>query len=188
MRFTYNRFGTYPIILRVTDDLGRSDVVNFEVEVNQGNRPPVARIAQAEYIVLEGDAVTLDGRTSSDNDADCGDSIANYRWTYTDSNGQVTVLAEGADAANPVIPWETVRTEPGPTDRNTNEPSNTVTLTVTDTFGEVATATTRVNWFTARPEAVVAQTPNPAMIGQGTGRSQVSLDGRGSTSRSGHHH
>ncbi|MEE2787442.1 MAG: PKD domain-containing protein [Myxococcota bacterium] len=181
--WTYDAFGSYPIVLRVTDDLGRSDVYNFNVDVNQGNRPPVARIADAEYVVLQGDSVTLDGRTSSDNDADCGDTINNYRWTYVRANGQEVELANGPDAANPTIAWNVIQaTLQGPTDRDTGEPSNTVRLTVTDTFGATATATTRVQWFAATPIARVSQTPDPAMIGQNTGRSQVSLDGRGSTS------
>jgi hypothetical protein len=82
--YTYNRFGNYNVLLRVTDDLGRRHEVTLQVQVNQGNAPPVARTSVANYVVLEGDALPLDGRPSSDANANCGDAIVTYEW---DLNG-----------------------------------------------------------------------------------------------------
>jgi PKD repeat protein len=179
-RFTYaySQFGTYTVTLRVTDDLGRTHSSQEVIEVNQGNRAPVARIAEARYVVLEGDDLTLDGRASSDDDTDCGDEIAEYAW---DMNGNGSFDDAGIDVqgANPTVPWAIIEANmDGPADRDTGLPSNTVTLRVTDSFGAQHTATTEVARYTARPTAIVVQTPNPAAIGQRTGVATVSLDGR----------
>ncbi len=183
-RFTYayGRFGDYQVTLRVTDDLGRTHSTQIDVAVNQGNRAPVARVADANYVVLEGDDLVLDGRGSSDDDVPCGDSIVEYAW---DINGDGDFNDAGIDVtgANPTVAWAVIEANmDGPANRDTGLPNNTVTLRVTDSFGAIHTATTTVARYTARPTALVVQTPNPAAIGQRTGVANVTLDGRESFS------
>lgn len=179
--YTYQRYGTYQVRLRVTDDLGRSNETTFQVVVDQGNQPPVARTTAAEYSVLEGDALVLDGRPSTDPNTACGDSIAQYAWDL-DGDGNFNGPND-VQGARVVIPWETVQQVlAGPADRNTGNPSNTVTLRVTDSFGRTSTVQVTVRWYLARPEAIVVQSPNPAPINLVTGFSNPSLDGRESRS------
>ncbi|MCB1222233.1 PKD domain-containing protein, partial [bacterium] len=179
--YSYNRFGTYTVTLRVTDDLGRTDTDTFDMVVDQGNQPPVARIAQNAYVVLEGDDLVLDGRGSSDANQNCGDRIVSYQWDI-DGDGQFGGPAD-ATGANPTIAWATLDAAMDwPADRNTGLPTNTVTLQVTDTFGRTSTQTTQVTIFRAIPEAVVVQTPNPSPINLQTGFSRTQLDGRESRS------
>ncbi len=83
-RYRYRRFGSYDVTLRVTDDLGRTATTTFRVEVNLGNRPPLARTSRARYTVLEGDDLTLDGSRSIDRDAGCGDRIVEHAWDLDD--------------------------------------------------------------------------------------------------------
>ncbi|MCB9538635.1 MAG: PKD domain-containing protein [Myxococcales bacterium] len=148
--YSYNRFGTYTVTLRVTDDLGRTDEDTFDVVVDQGNQPPVARIAQNAYVVLEGDDLVLDGRGSSDANQNCGDRIVSYQWDI-DGDGQFGGPAD-ATGANPTIAWATLDAAMDwPADRNTGLPTNTVTLQVTDTFGRTSTQTTQVTIFRAIP-------------------------------------
>ena len=180
-RFTYQRYGTYPITLRVTDDLGRTDEVEFEVEVNQGNQPPVARVSSNNYVVLEGDDVTLDARQSSDANVQCGDEIESYEWDLN-GNGEYDddVDVEGRrvtvewDTLDDVMEW--------PADRDSGEPFNTVNLRVTDSFGAATVIQTRVTIFSARPVAQVTQRPDPSPINLQNGFSRTTLDGRESRS------
>ncbi|MCB9538637.1 MAG: PKD domain-containing protein [Myxococcales bacterium] len=180
-RYTYNRFGTYTVTLRVTDDLGRTDTDTFDMVVDQGNQPPVARIAQNAYVVLEGDNLVLDGRGSSDANTNCGDSIVSYQWDI-DGDGQFGGPAD-ATGANPTINWNALQTAMDwPADRNTGLPTNTVTLRVTDTFGRSSTVTAQVTIFRAVPIAEIVQRPNPSPINLQTGFSNTQLDGRESVS------
>ena len=180
-RFTYQAFGTYTATLRVTDDLGRTDEAEIEVRVTQGNQPPVARVSSANYVVLEGDDLVLDGRTSSDANVQCGDSIQTFEWDI-DGNGEFDDQVDLA-GARVTIEWDDLRQiMEGPADRDTGEPNNTVRLRVTDEFGASSVVVTRVTIFSALPVARVVQNPNPSPISLRNGFSNTTLDGRESRS------
>ena len=174
--YTYDAFGEYTVTLRVTDDLGRTDTTEIEVNVDQGNRQPVARIAEASYVVLEGDDLVLDGRASSDDDAECGDEIVEYAWDI-DGNGRFNDNGIDVRGANPTVDWQVLADNmEWPADRNTGLPTNTITLRVTDRFGAQATVDATVSLFEARPLAEISQRPNPSPISR-NGLSQTTLDG-----------
>lgn len=180
-RYAYDQYGTYQVTLQVVDDLGRPDETTFEVVVDQGNNPPVARVAENDIVVLEGDSLQLDGRGSSDPNENCGDSIVSYRWDINadgDFNDDVDVAGD-----RPIVPWDDLLAAGlRPADRDTGEPVYTLRLQVTDEFGAVGVAEVRVQLLIARPEAVVVQSPDPALIRRGDGRVTLSLDGRESRS------
>lgn len=180
-RYAYDQYGTYEVTLRVTDDLGRTDEAEFEVVVDQGNNPPVARVAVNEIVVLEGDPLRLDGRASADPNTNCGDSIVRYRWDIN-ADGD---WDDGVDVSGPqpVVPWDALiaaglRTA----DPNTGRPVYNVRLQVTDEFGATGVADVQVQLLEARPEAIVVQSPDPASVNRENGRYRVTLDGRESRS------
>ena len=178
--YTYQRFGTYPVRLRVTDDLGRTADTNLNVVVSMGNSGPVAMIAHGLYTVLEGEDLVLDGRPSSDADVACGDAIAGWAW---DVNGDGDMVDVGIDGSgnNPRIPWAVVAANLSwPANPQTGLPENIVSLRVTDTFGASNTTTTRVRVLRSTPEARIEQLPDPAPVQQDTGLAQIDLDARGS--------
>ncbi|MFZ4580909.1 MAG: PKD domain-containing protein, partial [Myxococcota bacterium] len=180
--YTYNRFGNYTVTLRVTDDLGRRNETTLQVQVNQGNGPPVARTSAANYVVLEGDALPLDGRPSSDANANCGDAIASYEWDLN-NNGRFNDAGVDVSGANPAVPWATVNALfRWPADRVTGLPTNTIALRVTDSFGLTATVNATVTIYRAIPTAVIVQSPRPAPISLRDGTSVATLDGRESSS------
>ncbi len=180
-RYAYDQYGTYDVTLRVTDDLGRTNTTQFQVEVNQGNNPAVARVAQNEITVLEGDPLRLDGRTSSDPNENCGDSIVSYRWDIN-ADGDFDDAVDVA-GAQPVVPWDAlIAAGLRPADRETGLPVYIIRLQVTDEFGATSTAEVRVTLLEARPEAIVVQSPDPALVRRRNGLVQLSLDGRESRS------
>lgn len=184
-RYAYDQFGTYDVVLRVTDDLGRTATDTFQVEVNQGNLPPRAQIARAEVTVLEGDPLTLDGRGSLDPNANCGDSIVNYEWDINaDGDFNDPVDLSGPAVRNPTIQWDTLVGAAGLaiTDRDTGVPVHTMRLRVTDEFGATHVTEVRVRLLLARPEAVVVQNPDPASVNRRNGIVSTTLDGRESRS------
>lgn len=179
--YRYQRFGTYNVTLRVTDDLGRTATTTFQVVVNGGNQPPVARTSLANYTVLENDNLTLDGRGSTDANVACGDSIAAYEW---DINGDGDYSDAGIDTtgAQPVIPWAVLSNLRKFADPVTGLPNNTITLRVRDTFGATSTVNATVTIYAAAPIAAVVQTPNPTPINLVNGFSSTQLDGQESRS------
>ncbi len=179
--YAFDQYGTYNVRLKVTDDLDRSATSDMQVVVDQGNQAPVARTSQANYVVLEGDALTLDGRLSLDPNANCGDSIVSYEWDIN-GNGQFGQAGIDAVGAQPNIPWAVLSTLRWPADRDTGLPANTVTLRVTDEFGATSTVNFTITIFRANPVAVVVQNPNPAPINLASGLSNPTLDGRESSS------
>ncbi len=183
-RYNYRQFGSYDVTLRVTDDLGRTASDTFRVEVNQGNRPPVARTSRERYVVLEGDDLTLDGRLSSDPDADCGDRIEAFDW---DVNGDAAFGGEhDVQGAQPTIAWDdlvaALNWQGGQQQIGQGGEEDLVTLRVTDSFGATHTHQVRVVIFPARPRARITQSPTPAPINLVTGFSNPTLDGRESLS------
>lgn len=180
-RYAYTQYGTYTVLLRVTDDLGRRDEVEFDVVVDQGNQPPAARVARNQISVLEGDPLVLDGRGSTEPNTNCGDSIVQYRWDINadgDFDDAVDVVGP-----NPTIEWDALLAAGlQVADRETGEPTYTIRLRVTDEFGATSTADVRVQLLEARPEAIVVQSPDPASVSRGNGLVRLSLDGRESRS------
>jgi hypothetical protein len=188
--YTYTAYGEYPIILRVTDNLGRfHEIDHFKVDVNQGNSNPVARILQREYTILEGETLTLNGAASYDNNVICGDSIVSYEWdlngdgVFNAADGDIVVGDLRAEGSTIILDWpQLANILQWPANRRTFEPANQVTLRVTDTFGAQSTASTTIYIFKAEPEAFFDQIPTPAPINETTGRVQVTLDARESYS------
>jgi len=124
----YTLFGSYTVTLTVTDNNvpAKTATTSLVVNVNQGNRPPVAN-AGGPYIADRDSAFTLNGTGSSDPDAAAGDSIANYAWLVNNSialTGATPTLTAAQINAFPL-------TTPIP-----------VQLTVTDSFGLTNTAST----------------------------------------------
>ncbi len=179
--YTFRRFGQFMVTLQVVDDLNRSHSSQFQVSVDQGNQPPVARVSQADYTVLEGASLTLDARSSSDANVDCGDGIARYEWDLN-GNGRFDDASD-VQGVNPTLDWNTVsQVLQWPADRATGLPTNAVTLRVVDSFGGAATVNFTVTIYLALPIARVVQSPNPAPINLVTGSSNPLLDGRESAS------
>jgi len=120
----YARFGTYATTLTVTDDLGITATSGLAVVVDQGNLPPVPRPG-GPYAVTAGDPIAFDGSASTDPDAGCGDAIQSHAWTV--GGVALTGPAPGLTGA------QVDALGPG---------THPVSLTVTDSFGASATATT----------------------------------------------
>ena len=65
--YAYSQYGTYTIRLRVTDQEGNShEIDDLEVNVNQGNSAPIARVAQSDMVTLEEENLVLDASPSFD--------------------------------------------------------------------------------------------------------------------------
>jgi hypothetical protein len=129
----FGSFGSHPVALRVTDDNDppRSDVVVREVPVSGGNRPPEAR-AGGPYLAVAGRETVLDGSGSADPDVPCGDRLVSFRWDL-DGDG----LFDDADGAVVTLAWEDLAALL-PDHLPEDDPSLTVALQVTDSFGLVA--------------------------------------------------
>jgi hypothetical protein len=179
--YRYRAYGTYNVTLRVTDDLGRRSTTALQVRVDQGNLAPIARTSRANYTVLEGDNLTLDGSGSSDANLACGDSIVAYEW---DVNGDGDFNDAGIDTTGPrpVVPWAVLNTLRKWADPVTGLPNNTITLRVRDEFGAEGRVNATVTIYQAAPIPVVVQSPNPAPINLVTGFSNPTLNGQESRS------
>ncbi len=180
-RYSYDRFGDFEVLVRVTDDLGRAGEHRFQVSVSEGNRPPEARSARPRYEVLEGDSLVLDGGASGDPDAIYGDSIVRYEW---DVNGDGD-FGDGVDAIGEQaeVSWEVLRQiMRWPADPASGEPVNVVHLRVTDEFGAQDTVEVEVVIYATTPEVVIVQVLEPAPINLVTGFSNPSFDARESRS------
>ena len=142
---SYSHFGSYTVTLTITDDNdpAKTDTATTIVDVNQGNRAPVANAGGA-YIANLGEAITLDGTASSDPDAAAGDSIVSYEWT-------IGVLSK--TGATPVLTADEINAF--------GLGQRTVSLKVTDTFGATNTAETTLSIYDNRPFASFTLDPNP---------------------------
>ncbi|MCB9547572.1 MAG: PKD domain-containing protein [Myxococcales bacterium] len=177
----YGAFGVYDATLTVIDDQGRRGAAQVQVNVNQGNNAPVARVSAANYVVLEGDPLRLDGRLSSDPDAACGDSIQRYEW---DVNGN-GAFGDAIDqqGAQPVVAWDALAAAVGwPGAARNGQLVVNATLRVVDEFGVPGTVRFTITLQAGRPVAVLEQRPDPAPINLRTGVSNPTLDGRASFS------
>lgn len=188
--YTYERFGSYPVSLTVTDSHQETHTFNdIVIEVNQGNAAPVARIARRDYLVLEGEALNLNASASYDGDVACGDQIVSYEWDlngdglFNAADGDIVAGDPRASASTLTLSWAELSTIlQWPADRRTFEPSNVITLRVSDSFGAQSSAQTSVVIFRADPEAYFDQIPQPAPIDEVRGQVQVTLDARESFS------
>ncbi|MCB9643679.1 MAG: IPT/TIG domain-containing protein [Myxococcales bacterium] len=70
--------GSYKLSLKVADDTLESDVVEVTLEAFKDNVPPEAKVTPAEATVKAGEAVALDGSTSTDADND----TLTYAWSF----------------------------------------------------------------------------------------------------------
>jgi N-acetylneuraminic acid mutarotase len=126
----YNQFGTYTATMVVTDNgvpALSSPPASVVIDVTAGNQPPFANPG-GPYSVTSGNAVTLNGTNSSDQNASCGDSIVSYAWTIDG-----TIQLSG--------PTPSLNTAVHPLSAG----SHSVSLTVTDEFGATGTMSTSVN-------------------------------------------
>jgi len=119
--YTFMVPGEYEITLKVTDYLDLLGETTFTVTVAEFPLDPTVATAQGDLKIDEGKEVTFNGTTSTGN----GD-IVSYEWTF-EYKGE-TMTLEGAE---PVFTFKT----PG---------TYTVTLTVTDSKGQIDDATFEV--------------------------------------------
>ncbi len=117
---TYASAGSFTVTLQVRDDDNVTDTDTATVTVTpQPNDPPVAD-AGGPYSGAVNSPISMSGSGSTDSDG----SITNYSWSFGDGNTEV-----GAT----------------PTHTYTNDGLFSVTLTVTDDDGTIASDTTTVN-------------------------------------------
>jgi hypothetical protein len=130
---SFGAFGSYTVNLKVTDDdtPPGSDALTVTVNVNQGNRAPVAD-SGGPYGIPTGTSLPLNGSASTEPDGGYGDSIVTYGWdlnndgNYTDASG-----------VTPTVAWSTLQSlSLGSAGVYTMRPR------VTDTFGASGMQTT----------------------------------------------
>jgi PKD repeat protein len=142
---TYSAGGTYTVTLTVVDDRGGTSQASQQVTVTPPNQLPVAAFTTS----VSNLSVTADGSTSSDPDG----TIAGYSWNFGDGATETGPLATHVYAATGTY---------------------TITLTVTDNRGGVATTT----------RSVSVQAPNqlPTAAFSWSARAlALDFDGRGSS-------
>ncbi len=178
--YSYEAFGTYDVTLTVTDDRGRTDTDTFEVEVTEGNQPPVVRTSDDDYQLLSGSALVLDARDSFDPNENCGDSVDLVEWDI-DGNGSFDD-PDDREGANPSVPWNVIAGNMEFADLGTGHPKNTINVRVTDSFGAPSSRALRVTVYNATPTAQIVQNPDPTPIQLGNRRAEASFNGRESSS------
>ncbi|TBL78250.1 PKD domain-containing protein [Paenibacillus thalictri] len=114
----FNRFGTFLVNLKVTDDKGRTDTKTALIENKDPNQAPVAMLKADSAGGRPPLKITFDAGESYDPDRKLGDRIASYSWNFGDGTPEVA----GEDQSRVEHTFEKVG-------------SFTVTLTVTDTLG-----------------------------------------------------
>jgi PKD repeat protein len=182
-RYVHNfpGFGTYRATLTVVDDLNRRGTDTVDVVVNQGNNNPVARVSLANYVVLEGDPLPLDGRLSSEPDVGCGDSIVRYEWDVNGNNAYGDAIDQ--QGVQPVVQWAGLAQAVGwPQNARNGSLVVNARMRVIDEFNAEGVVQFTITIQAGRPVAVLEQRPNPAPINLVTGVSNPTLDARGSTS------
>jgi serine protease len=156
--------GTVTARLTITDSTGQQASSTVSVTVNLPAAPTV-NILAANTVVPAGSSVSFDGSGSA---AATGGSIASYRWAVT-SNTALASITAGSTAA-----IATVGTA------GNGSGVFTVTLTVTDSFGQQASASSTVTVTAVQPTAAIASAASTLDIG-----ASLVLDGSGSTAPSG---
>ena len=125
----YSLFHSYTVGLTVTDNNGSTATATATLNVNQGNRAPVANPG-GPYTANAGYPAQLNASGSADPDVACGDSIVSYEWDLT-NDGTYDVVS-----TNPVVTISASQIN------GLGVGVHTVKLRVSDTFGASATATT----------------------------------------------
>ncbi len=156
---TFTTAGIYTVSLVIVDDLGASDRTTVSITiVDAANQPPVAVITAPPTAGTVGAALSFDGSGSSDPDAAVGD-ILGYAWDFGD--GGTSTLAT-------------------PTYTYMVAGEFTVTLTVTDSAGDMNAVTTTITISAAQgnlpPVAVITAPPTTGIVGVA-----LSFNGSGST-------
>jgi PKD repeat protein len=119
---TYGASGTYTITLIVTDTVGQPNSVSHPVIVSGGSPPPVASFTAT---VSGGFTVSVNGAASSG-----GTGALSYAWNYGDM-----ITQNGLTASHSYVTTGTY----------------TITLTVTDSLGQMGTATKSVDVVNPNP-------------------------------------
>lgn len=180
---SYNRYGTYTARLQVCDSVPYCDVgVPIVIEVNQGNKSPVASLPFASLIHLTEDDLTISAGASYDPDVLCGDRIVSYRWYFNPVDESSPAQFE---KENPELALTWAQLQPllrGPADPRTGLPNNQIVLEVEDTLGLTHRATMTLTLYPREPIAHFDQLPSPAPIDEETGEVSVELDARESFS------
>lgn len=127
----YPRSGRYTARLSVSDDTARAVTARIQVDVRGDNQPPVAQVGQTPRVARRDRPLVLDGATSADPDASCGDSVRAWRWD-TNGNGRFDDAGIDVTGPRPAIPWATLAALPAGTAR--------MRLEVEDTAGATSTA------------------------------------------------
>lgn len=140
----FNAFGDFTVLLRVTDENGRTDEATLAIAADQGNNPPTAGIVSPATAII-GSGYELDAGASTDGDPGCGDTMA-YNISYTDKDGNA-VSIDSDEALIPLSAAQVGALLAQATDPTTNQPTALVTLTVTDRFGAQAQAQGRVRVY-----------------------------------------
>lgn len=128
MTHSYGAFGTYTVVLTITDDVGAQDTESLFVTVSQGNQPPVANAGGPYSAILgSGIGVSLDGSGSTDPNTGCGDSIVSFAWNIASGTYNLT-------GSNPSLTYAQIV--------GLGAGSHPVQLTVTDEFGATGVSNT----------------------------------------------
>lgn len=145
LRVTYDRPGTYQVLLLVTDESGLSDATSHQVVIEDAARPtpapPVAVIAAPDRVTV-GEAATFDASGST-----ASDPIVSYLWDFGDGTRANAVRIEHAyDRAGTFV----------------------VTLEVVDEQGRsgVANKTVTVDRAATEPPEAVIRGPEEAIVGE----------------------
>jgi PKD repeat protein len=130
---TYDKPGTYAIVLTVTDVWGKAGTATREVTITEpaGNGAPTAVIASGTCATFTTCAMSATG--SSDPDTGTGDGIRNYLWSWGDGTPDTVGTAVNQSHVYPV---------PG---------TYTVTLRVVDKWGRSSLAVTQSVTTQAEP-------------------------------------
>jgi N-acetylneuraminic acid mutarotase len=161
LNHSFAGFGSYTVTLTVTDNSvpALSSSASQTITISQGNLNPVANPG-GPYMFDLGAAAQLDGTNSFEPNANCGDSIVEYRWTIDN-----TLVLIGA---TPMLSAAQVDA--------LGAGFHSVSLQVTDEFGSTNTAFTSLSIFNNVPTAQFSANPNPAACQQA-----VSFNGSGSS-------
>ncbi len=174
----FDRFGHQTVTVEITDINGNTDRASVELDVNQGNRPPVPvaggyrapnGTVLGPYTIRAGDAIRFDASGSIDPDASCGDHIARYQWDIG-SDGSFEIDTDRA-AAPQAMSWAQLQAA-----GIGGEGQYVVRLRLTDSFGAVSEGAASIRVVNG-PRAVAQVNPNRAGCQQ-----LVTLDGTGSGS------
>ncbi len=125
--------GEYVLTLTVTDTQGATSTDEIILTVNDmmmQNQAPVADAGAAQTVTV-GDIVSLDGSASTDVEDDAAGTPLTYAWAITTDPSNGTDMLTGADTATPTLTPSV-------------EGAYELTLTVTDSAGDMATATVAI--------------------------------------------